>query len=253
MMAAKILNRSRQYKPVIAVAIAVLFLFPHSASAETPPGVQTPPTMKAGQGNYGYFRMESDPPPAAAPSNAETAPQQQPENPPPSYGLKNAVAGENSPVSGAAVPPKTGAMAPWGADAGLKVAETQMMAGQYAQAVQTLKKVMSRESSNADTQAYLGQCYFHLGMMEDARKALDRALMGNPHHMGAHLYIGLLQLKEGKRDLVIERLAALRSLCQGGICEEENYLSDQLNNTKPVAQTAKEEARGRKWLFWKKD
>ncbi|TNE25970.1 MAG: tetratricopeptide repeat protein [Alphaproteobacteria bacterium] len=251
MMAVKILNKSRQYKPVIALTVAALFLLPHSGFAETPPGVQTPPTMKAGQGNYGYFRMETDPPPAQ-PAATETAPGQQPA-PPQSYGLKNAVAGENTPVAGAAVPPKAGAMPPWGADAGLKVAETQMMAGQYAQAVQTLKKVMSRESSNADTQAYLGQCYFHLGMMEDARKALDRALMGNPHHMGAHLYIGLLQLKEGKRDLVVERLAALRSLCQGGLCEEENYLSDQLNNTKPVAKTAKEEARGRKWLFWKKD
>lgn len=250
MMAVKLLNRNRQYKLLIAAAFAFLLMFPRPVFADTPSGVQTPPTMKAGQGNYGYFRMEADP--APEPVSEPTA-LQQPATAQPSYGLKNAVAGENSPAPGASTAPKNTAALPWGADSGLRIAETQMSAGQYAQAVQTLKKVMTRDPSNADAHTYIGQCYFHLGMTEDARKSLERALMGNPRHMGAHLYIGLLHLKNGHRDLVVERLAALRSLCQGGICEEEIHLADQLNSTKPVQKAAKEEERSSRWMFWKKD
>lgn len=252
MMAVKILNRNRRFKTVAAAAFLFLTVLPRPVSAETSTGVETPPTMKTGQGNYGYFRMEESP--AVKPADTKSAPQQQPDAvQQPSYGLKNAVAGENSAVPADTVPQKSTGAAPWGADAGLQHAATQMSAGQYAQAVQTLKKVMARDASNADAHAYIGQCYYHLGMTEDARKSLERALMANPRHMGAHLYIGLLHLKNGQRDLVVERLAALRSLCQGGLCEEENHLADRLNTTKPVAKTAKEEERNSRWMFWKKD
>lgn len=251
-MAVKILNKSRQYKTVIAAVVVILLISPQSVFADDSSGIESPPTMKAGKGNYGYFRMGNNPDPDPSPA-AEKTPQQQPAATQQSYGLKNAVAGENSPASADTVPQKNTATQPWGADAGLQHAATQMAAGQYAQAVQTLKKVISRDASNADAHAYTGQCYFHLGMMEDARKSLERALLGNPRHMGAHLYIGLLHLKNGQRDLVVERLAALRSLCLGGLCEEENYLSDQLNTTKPVKKAAKEEERSSRWLFWKKD
>jgi len=258
MMAVQISNRSRQFKHLAVSIFVGLFLCASPALGQTDKGVESPDPVKTGRGNYGYFRMEQPKPETPPKKEATTAPASQPEQPSaaqtttPTLGMKSAVPTARSVPT---IPEQHAAAKtmPWRSDAGLQIAESQMVAGQYAQALQTLNKALARHQGNPDVHAYIGQCYFHLGMMQEARKSLERALMGDPEHMGAHLFIGLLHLKEGHRDLVVERLAALRSLCKGLLCEEENYLSDQLNTTKPVQRTAKEEERHSRWMFWKKD
>lgn len=144
-------------------------------------------------------------------------------------------------ATGKIIPRKTSAPPveglPWRSDAGLRIAETQIVSGKYAQAVQTLNQVLARHPANVDAHTYLGYCNMKLNLDKKAAKSLDLALRLDGKHMGAHLYIGLLHLKKGEKALAVERLAALRTICQGKLCSEENYLADQINNYKKKQKT----------------
>lgn len=145
-------------------------------------------------------------------------------------------------ATGKIIPRKTSAPPveglPWRSDAGLRIAETQIISGKYAQAVQTLKQVLTRHPANVDAHSYLGYCNMKLNLDKKAAKSLDLALRLDKKHMGAHLYTGLLYLKKGEKALAVERLAALRAICQGKLCSEENYLADQINTYKKKQKTS---------------
>jgi len=294
------LKNAPQFSFFTAAFAAALFLFLYipqagaqspqqgGEAAETPSGIVSPPPARTGQGNYGYFRMQSTGTPAVEkpeeqqkPEYDRSTPQQIQPDLLPQQNLQQlqqqlhqqqqqqqqyhrpAISGTPqhghakpsapaAPATAATQPQQQQPMLAWRSDAGLHEAEVQMSAGQYAQVVQTLRKVAPRHPHNADAHAYLGQNLLMLGMKDEARRSLSHALKADPQHMGAHLYMGLLHLEDGKRDLVVEHLNVLRTLCGGALCQEEDYLAEQLNAARHRKFPKEEEEQRRNWLlFWR--
>ena len=121
---------------------------------------------------------------------------------------------------------------PWRLDAGLRIAEIEIVSGKYTQAIETLKKVLERHPGNTDAYTYTGYSYMKLGMLDKAEENLGYALKMSPDHMGAHLYMGLLSLEKNKPQLAMESLQAIRIVCRGMICSEENYLANKIDSHK---------------------
>ena len=71
-----------------------------------------------------------------------------------------------------------------------------------------------------------------LGMLDKAEKNFGYAINMSPDHMGAHLYTGLLYLEKDKPKMALESLQALKIICNGMICNEEDYLADKINSYK---------------------
>ncbi len=130
---------------------------------------------------------------------------------------------------------------PWRHDDGLRTAEIQLMSGKYTQAIKTLDKVLKRHPANADAYVYIGFSYMELGLMDKAKKNLKRGLKISSNHMGAHLYLGIIALKENKTNIAMERLNALKALCRGMICAEEDFLSNEINAHKKKKKSKKDE------------
>ncbi len=117
----------------------------------------------------------------------------------------------------------------WLSDDGLRIATIHINNRKYVQAIDILEKVLQRQPKNSDAYAFMGYSYLQLDILDKAKKNLQYALKLYPKHMGAHLYMGLLHLKNNKKNLALESLQALKIICKGMICAEEEYLANKIN------------------------
>jgi tetratricopeptide (TPR) repeat protein len=67
----------------------------------------------------------------------------------------------------------------------------------------------------------IGQVRMTLGELDQAEKALDKAIALNPHYVKARLLLADLHSRKGSTDLAIEEYARLHE--QGVLCDEERY------------------------------
>lgn len=117
----------------------------------------------------------------------------------------------------------------WFSDDGLRIATIEINNRKYVQAIDSLEKVIQRHPKNADAYSFMGYSYLQLGILDKAQKNLKYALKISPDHMGAHLYMGLLHLKNNKKALALESLQAIKLICKGMLCAEEEYLANKIN------------------------
>ncbi len=91
-------------------------------------------------------------------------------------------------------------------------------AGQYADGLKILARVVKAEPKNADAWNLMGFASRHLKHYTEAARYYDIALRTNPKHIGALEYQGELFIETGNYDNARQNLKLLRSIC--GTCEE---------------------------------
>jgi len=94
-------------------------------------------------------------------------------------------------------------------------------------AIKSLTAAAQRDSRNADIQNLLGYAYRNAGQLDPAFKHYERALQLDPHHLGAHEYIGEAYLMANNLAKAEEHLAALQKICLRA-CEERDDLSKSI-------------------------
>jgi Flp pilus assembly protein TadD len=99
-----------------------------------------------------------------------------------------------------------------------------VLAGDYARAVTLLGRAVQSDPKNADAWNYLGFSYRNLKRFDEAMAAYQKALALDPHHRGAHEYLGELYLQMGQVARAREVLDRLGRLCPSG-CKEHDDLS----------------------------
>jgi len=114
-------------------------------------------------------------------------------------------------------------------------------AGQYADAVTLMTRVVGKEPRNADALNYLGYSYRKLGDFDNSLVFYKKALAVNPDHRGANEYLGELYLQMGDLAKAEERLKRLDSICFFG-CDEYSELKQAIADFK-----AGKTASGDKW------
>jgi Flp pilus assembly protein TadD len=83
----------------------------------------------------------------------------------------------------------------------------------WREAARRFSQAALRDPDNADLHNYLGYSYRHLRQLDLAFKHYKRALSLNPHHRGAHEYVGEAYLMIGDFKSAERHLAALREIC----------------------------------------
>lgn len=121
---------------------------------------------------------------------------------------------------------------PFREDAGLISAEYYIATEKYTEALQVLGGVLKRHPVNADAYTYRGYAYEQLGDLKKARENYNRALQINAKHLGANRYLAGLYLKKGKLAQAMEQLEAIRVICAGTDCAEEDELAAAINRFK---------------------
>ncbi len=109
----------------------------------------------------------------------------------------------------------------------LAVAEKAIKAGNYNRAIDLLKKVVAKDSQNADAWNYLGFSQRKLKRFDQALGAYGKALAIDPEHRGANEYLGELYLQTGDLAKAKERLKKLDDICTFG-CEEFDDLKQAI-------------------------
>jgi tetratricopeptide (TPR) repeat protein len=106
-------------------------------------------------------------------------------------------------------------------------AEKKVKAGDYADAIPLLEKVVKSEPKNADALNYLGYSHRKLGDQAKALGYYQQALAINAKHRGANEYLGELYLEMKQLDKAEERLKVLSEACSG--CEESVELKEKID------------------------
>ena len=110
-------------------------------------------------------------------------------------------------------------------------AVSAVKSGNYRTAVNLLKKVVARDSRNADAYNYLGFSHRKLGQFNTAMRYYRKALAIDTKHKGAHEYIGELYLQLDDLGKAQEHLAKLKGICRRG-CEEHDDLKAAIKRYK---------------------
>lgn len=105
----------------------------------------------------------------------------------------------------------------------LRQARDHIEAGNFADAVPLLKRVVAENPKNADAHNWLGYAYRTMGDFAKSKEHYDEALAIDPEHRGAHEYLGELYLQMGDLDRAEQQLARLDELCFFG-CDEYDDL-----------------------------
>ena len=92
----------------------------------------------------------------------------------------------------------------------------------YAEAIEELDKVLSKDKHNADAWNLFGFAAKNMGNLVGADKAYARALSLNPEHLSALEYQGELFIMQGKVQWARSNLALLEKLCPNSCAEREN-------------------------------
>ncbi|MDH5452612.1 MAG: tetratricopeptide repeat protein [Paracoccaceae bacterium] len=105
-------------------------------------------------------------------------------------------------------------------------AKAAVDAGQYRNAIRTLKKLVKTDPNNADAWNLLGYSNRKLKKYPDAAAYYRTALKIDPKHLGALEYQGELFVETGEFDQAKANLGRLKKLC--GTCEEYSDLQKVL-------------------------
>lgn len=97
----------------------------------------------------------------------------------------------------------------------------------YQAAIRYLLKAVETDPENADVYNLLGYSHRNLEINDKAFVYYEKALSLDPHHKGAHEYIGELYLKLKQPEKAKEHLAKLDSICFFG-CEEFDELKEAI-------------------------
>ena len=103
---------------------------------------------------------------------------------------------------------------------------------QWTQAVEHFKRATLRDPKNADAWNMLGYSSRWAGKYPEAFDAYARALALDPHHRGAHSYLGVAYVKTNNLVKAREELAKLDGIC-GKDCEEYKLLGKAIAEYKP--------------------
>lgn len=117
-------------------------------------------------------------------------------------------------------------------DAGLTKAEYFLANAKYTAAVEAANDVLTRHPQNADAYTYRGVAYTHLGQNKEAIKDFQRALQINPNHLGANKYLADAYLQNGKENLAVEQMEAMRVICGQSNCSELDHLQAEIDQYK---------------------
>jgi tetratricopeptide (TPR) repeat protein len=91
---------------------------------------------------------------------------------------------------------------------GIEFAKQLIEQGQYARAVDTLRKLVARDGSNTEAWYTLGTLYYGLQQPDQAESAFQQALRVEPTHANAHFYLGEISANRGDRTAAIQHYSA---------------------------------------------
>ncbi len=120
--------------------------------------------------------------------------------------------------------PKTG----WRSDYEITRAEELLAQEKYEDALDVLERILNRNIESIDAHVMSGYIHFKLNNIKRAEKHLFSAIDLDPRHLGAHLYLAGIDLKQEKIKKVEERLQLLKLVCKGTDCAEYQYLKRKL-------------------------
>ncbi len=112
-----------------------------------------------------------------------------------------------------------------------KDAERLIYKERFAEAIEKLDKVLSRDKMNADAWNLFGYASRNTGNLVSADKAYARALDLDPEHRGALEYQGEMFIMQGRIDKAENNLAKLEILCPDS-CAELEDLAEAINKSK---------------------
>lgn len=119
----------------------------------------------------------------------------------------------------------------WRSDAGLVEAEKLIATGRYVDALTYLDQVIARNLHNIEAHVHSGLVWYHLGNMDKARTSLKSAQIIDRNHIGMHVILGMVALKEQKIDEASDYLSVIRVLCRGETCPEYQTLLRMIRET----------------------
>lgn len=103
----------------------------------------------------------------------------------------------------------------------------QIDAGDYADAIAALQKLLGEDPNDADVLNLLGYSHRLSGDLDQALDYYQRALAVESEHLGANEYVGELYLQRDDLAAAQERLAVLDDACFFG-CEEYTELKEAI-------------------------
>ncbi len=103
---------------------------------------------------------------------------------------------------------------------------------QWTQAVEHFKRATLQDPKNADAWNMLGYSSRWAGNYPQAFDAYARALALDPHHRGAHSYLGVAYVRTDDLAKARAELATLETLC-GKDCDEYKLLQKAIAEYKP--------------------
>lgn len=109
-------------------------------------------------------------------------------------------------------------------------AKSKVEAEDYRGAMPILKKVLAKNSRNADALNLMGYCSRKLGDFDEALEYYQKALAIDADHIGANEYLGELYLQMKDLPKAEERLKVLTDACNG--CEEQEELEEAIADYK---------------------
>jgi Tfp pilus assembly protein PilF len=74
----------------------------------------------------------------------------------------------------------------------------EVNAGEYEASISNLKKALSLDAKTPDAYYYLGQAYYRLGQLSEARETLDHCLSLNQNHKLAQELLSEVMKKQGE-------------------------------------------------------
>ena len=109
-----------------------------------------------------------------------------------------------------------------GVDPNFETGKVAVEMGEYARAIDLMKKVVAKNPENADALNYLGYSHRELDRLDEALSWYAKALGVDPNHKGANEYLGRLYLRLKDLPKAEERLGKLDKICFFGCAEYDS-------------------------------
>ena len=136
----------------------------------------------------------------------------------------SALAAGSSPSPSPSPAPSPASSGPSQYDQAVEMIEAENFNG----AIPLLEEVTQTQPNNADAWNYLGFAYRSVERYDEAFAAYNKALLINPHHIGANEYMGELYLMTGDVDSAEQMLQVLANNNCAASCEEHAELAAKI-------------------------